>query len=682
MSSTLTPPAAGAARPDPARTRGLRRSRTQTPCPPVAAVEIPRKPTGAEILVLISRARQARVAAGDLDASRLYDLRVYKCVMAELAYYRRLAFAKQPSAHIATSMPQLVKGLARLHPRWDMSGGAFEARDRHHSAVRRRLRVMAACELLTWRAGVNDDGEEARTELLLLTPPAVTPEELTAARGQLARWGRHYGPALNTGSTTGIRDVAKASGALGKAECQMRARNRVQQARAARVRDQASTTKMAPPFGTALCFAEEQNQRTGVGCADPPFEPHASSSNPPKITEACGNTTGARPPASASPSTPAGAVEGSENCSIEGEGREEIGDLGALASDQRPVEPRSITEVTRELEQRVAARLADVEFMQAIVNRQARADEIAAAIAAGAVRRAGALAASDLGRSWPTGIIREAWLVARHGPDAAATGAASAFRLSRERETQLLRVLARYEAHVAEAPAGWPSTGWAAFLHAAAAWQHRYPAGTIEGLDQLTTRMRARATADDLQRLGAAQRRAEGRHLAGDTGPLVFRPMPDAGGHWPAWVLRDPDGHPVIVPAGDQGGRWVEAHLAVEEHHPFLPPAGDTLRRLTERDAFLLAGQPPPQQVDGRQLMRDRDRGHADPSGYTPRGRLDVELLELARLEKRPVAELLGLSADLRGDMLTAARARAARQHALQQRRLLDQLNPPAKDQP
>jgi len=55
----------------------------------VAAVEIPRKPTGAEILVLISRARQARVAAGDLDASRLYDLRVYKCVMAELAYYRR-----------------------------------------------------------------------------------------------------------------------------------------------------------------------------------------------------------------------------------------------------------------------------------------------------------------------------------------------------------------------------------------------------------------------------------------------------------------------------------------------------------------------------------------------------------------------------------------------------------------
>ena len=89
MSSTLTPPVAGAARADPARARGLRRSRTQTPCPPVAAVEIPRKPTGAEILVLISRARQARVAAGDLDALRLYDLRVYKCVMAELAYYRR-----------------------------------------------------------------------------------------------------------------------------------------------------------------------------------------------------------------------------------------------------------------------------------------------------------------------------------------------------------------------------------------------------------------------------------------------------------------------------------------------------------------------------------------------------------------------------------------------------------------
>jgi len=36
------------------------------------------------------------------------------CVKAELAYYRRPAFAKTPSAHVATSMTQLVDGLAAL----------------------------------------------------------------------------------------------------------------------------------------------------------------------------------------------------------------------------------------------------------------------------------------------------------------------------------------------------------------------------------------------------------------------------------------------------------------------------------------------------------------------------------------------------------------------------------------
>lgn len=96
--------------------------------------------------------------------------------------------------------------------------------------------------------------------------------------------------------------------------------------------------------------------------------------------------------------------------------------------------------------------------------------------------------------------------------------------------------------------------------------------------------MRAHATADDLQRLAAQRRRADGRRLADDSGSLSFRPLPDAAGRWPKWVLRDADGDPVIVPTGQQAGRWVD------EHHPF---PGDTFRRLVERDAFLLAGRLP-----------------------------------------------------------------------------------------
>lgn len=176
MPSTLTStaPRTGQST-DPARARGLRRTRVRSPCPPVELVAIPRKPTAAEVLVLVSRTRQARIDAGQMSQSRLFDLRAYKSVLAELAYYRRLAHAGAPSAHVATSMPQLVKGLARLHPSWKMTGDPLADRDRHHSAVRRRLRAMVDTELIVWTRGVNLDGEEARTELLLLEPPKVTP---------------------------------------------------------------------------------------------------------------------------------------------------------------------------------------------------------------------------------------------------------------------------------------------------------------------------------------------------------------------------------------------------------------------------------------------------------------------------------------------------------------------------
>ena len=195
-----------------------------------------------------------------MSQSRLFDLRAYKSVLAELSYYRRLARAGAPSAHVATSMPQLIKGLARLHPSWKMTGDPLEDRDRHHSAVRRRLRAMVEAELIVWTRGVNLDGEEARTELLLLEPPQVTPQELAAARAQLAKWRVTHGNRLNTGSSTGIRDIAKVAALPSPAERCTRARNRVQQLRAARIRGALSPTKTAPPFGTAVWLYQRAEQ--------------------------------------------------------------------------------------------------------------------------------------------------------------------------------------------------------------------------------------------------------------------------------------------------------------------------------------------------------------------------------------------------------------------------------------
>ena len=195
------------------------------------------------VLALLTRVRQARVDRGEIKPERRYDIRAYKCVLAELAYLRRL-HRRETGGTIVTSMPQLVKGLSRLHPAWKMDGDKFADRDRHHRAVRRRLRDLQQMGLLRWTAGVDIDGEEARTELQLLSAPDVDVAELADAGAQLARWKARYGSALNTGSTTGIRNAVRRGRPLSASERQRRG---VARARArAQSRARASTTSCTP----------------------------------------------------------------------------------------------------------------------------------------------------------------------------------------------------------------------------------------------------------------------------------------------------------------------------------------------------------------------------------------------------------------------------------------------------
>jgi hypothetical protein len=174
------------------------------PCEPAAWTPLPAAVDAVHLLALLTRVRTARIAAGEISATRLYDVRAFKCVVAELGYLRTLT-RRATGGTIVTSMPQLVRGLARLHPAWKIEGDWFADRDRHQQAVRRRLRDLDAMGLLRWRIGVDVDGEDARTELELRAAPDITDEERAAAAAALARWGR-----LSNGGETANKSSSNA----------------------------------------------------------------------------------------------------------------------------------------------------------------------------------------------------------------------------------------------------------------------------------------------------------------------------------------------------------------------------------------------------------------------------------------------------------------------------------------
>ena len=192
---------------------------------------------------------------------------------AEYAYIYRLAAAGPFGGTAVTSMPQLVRGLARhCHPSWQLTEDKFVDRDRYHCAVRRRLRDLDAMGLLRWRTGIDDDGEERRTELVLRPVPELLPAELeAAARAAWPRGRPSTAPMLNTGSTTGVRDAPAIAAPLQPAERASRAIVRVKRRSAAR-RVRASNEQLRTPlrgsgYAGELLGAEYQPRCTIWRCS-------------------------------------------------------------------------------------------------------------------------------------------------------------------------------------------------------------------------------------------------------------------------------------------------------------------------------------------------------------------------------------------------------------------------------
>ncbi len=583
-----------------------------------------------QLLALLTRARGDRVAAGELTAERLYDVRAFKSAYAELGYLRRLAAAGRAGGTVVTSMRQLVAGLAALHPAWRIDGGeGWEDRDRHHSAVRRRLDALQAMGLMRWRIGTDTDGEERRTELELRPAPDVSVEELHAATRRLERWRGRYGPALNTGSKTGIRNAAGRGRPLSASERQRRGCQHTRHAAACRQRSALSgdLTNSAPPSGAP---------------ATPENNPSVSR-NAPEARDACHRTGVTRASAPAARDVdPAPEKEQTATARNEGEGGQGAG--GAGSSDGAVGCPESRGAVGWDPEA-IVARVKVREAQRAVV---------LDAIAAQATGRAVEVAGWGLERAWPTARLREAWVVARWGARTAAdSGAAAAGPLTAEDYRRLRRAVARYERNQSAAPEGYPASGLAAVLHIGTlagagelAGGPRTLAYAVGAIDQLSRRMRAVAPADSARRVDRARERARQRR---DPAPralaLTFRTA-----RWPAWVRTDEHDEPIF----DQLGM-----LAVDDHAPCLPSADSTTYRLTVRDAYLLAGRLLPVDVDGRKLMALRHQGKLDPAARrSPASAQQRELGELAHRTGQPVSLLARISpgyrqawlAQLRGD--------------------------------
>lgn len=594
------------------------------------------------LLVLHRRVRQARIDSGEYKTPegrpgqtlRVYDIRTYKDVLAELAYLRRLAAGGRTGGTIVTSMPQLVSGLAALHPAWTMSGDKFADRDRHHRAVRRRLRDLHEMGLVRWRVGVDVDGEDARTEIDLLPAPDFTSEELDAARTQLRRWEQRYGRALNTGSSTGIRGARRHARPLTASERQRRG--------IARTRARAATSHR----GASLTNSDPH-------CVAPPTSENSpGTDNPTDNDHRCGLRTGGRVngvaiPPPQNPNTSAAS---------------KLPETAALTKSAKtpPVLPASI-DATLVL-QRVAAREAEHQLILDL-------------IAAQAAERALEVALWTLNRGWPLRRIQEAWVVWRYSPMHLAEHSwTAAGPLEPDDADRLRRAATRYERHAGARPDAFPAGALSALamIGQIAAGRDMRPRTlhyAIRLLDQLSRRMRASATTNDPARRKQQLKRARGRRdrraLPAPQTPLSFRTQPT--GPWPFWVALDESGEPIVI--HDQ--------LQLDSiYGSFAPTRSDPEYAITLRDAQLLSGWRP---LDGRAQMADSDASHgglqrrrARPGPYHvqpgtrgPRNPEDVELARLAAItlqdaKRLPVTERDRILEQLRaGRSLRDARDRA-----------------------
>jgi len=173
-------------------------------------------------------------------------------------------------------------------------------------------------------------------------------------------------------------------------------------------------------------------------------------------------------------------------------------------------------------------------------------------------------------------------------------------------------------------------------------------------LDQVSRRMRAHATAENPVRLHAAGHRAQRRHTpADDNGGLQLRYRAP----WPGWILLEDHTEPAFT----EEGRLLLNERLIEQGR--VPPPSTDAYRLTIRDAYLLAGQTLPVELDGRRQMALRDLRALDRAERPERPSIDeLELRELAHRTGEPISLLRRTSPTWRRAWLQRQRVNDATQ--------------------
>ena len=261
-------------------------------------------------------------------------------------------------------------------------------------------------------------------------------------------------------------------------------------------------------------------------------------------------------------------------------------------------------------------------------------------------------------------------MVWRHGAMCAAQrGSVRAGHLESDDLQRLRRALERYERHAASRPSVFPAGGLAVLVVIAAVADHHQARPetlhyAIRVLDQLSRRMRAAATRDDVARRDRAEAGARRRLLPdpASAGQLKFAFRTDPS-PWPHWVCVDDAGHPLL-----EDGELV---LTDQAGLTGAPSRNDPWYLATLRDAQLLAGLWPAVEADGRTAMavaNDSDydaeagrwRARYGPYGPPPdrRAQPEADDLRLAQLADIALRDVQRLGTSQRDAMLADHTAR------------------------
>jgi hypothetical protein len=496
------------------------------------------------VAALLCRARSARGCTTPGD-DRL-ETRAY----AVKRYLFRLGHA-QRSARFACSIEQLVLGLAPVMG-WTAQPGSDGDRGRfvraHRKSVQRWLDDLQAAGLVAHEPERDAADRWWRTQIVLLVAPEPSRAELRCAQTRAQGWRRRERArrARAGGGRSRLAAIREHSAVPTKATRRRRAlarrAARDQQRRDARVdavlaerqRSVSPCAVLTHPAGaapTAPTFSNdpERSGRAQTLVSVALAAPLAAQAS--QVSEGLAAETGARDRVGSPPTT--AAIRTRTTGTEDGDpGRDE----GSLI-------------------ERVARREA------ADANRRQLQREHAA-------RRAAEVARWPVGRSCPSGRLREAWSTYRHGlsvvadSGSTAAGAPSATILRR-----LRLAIERYEQHAQHRPAGWPASGPGAVCALATQGMAAVLAGDAARLLILANEMRAVAREHEPARTAQAARRAA-RSTAPPAGRLAFR-HPTA--RWETDEQRRQRVRRAVLAAGRDPAGWPNAALA----SAWLPHAED-----------------------------------------------------------------------------------------------------------